>query len=181
MFVSLQHWHSTWFHNTISLKLVVGTYGWSQCTMKKTSYKFPSDFPFIAYLLNLNYEKSAKCNPFQREKFFSIFPKYWQVSKYTAMLSKFSFPKKGNKNKSNFRMANLCNGGTKDFVELWEIIHLKIWTHFSIRQTKLFWINLKHYSQTCSNYHLCRTTIGLKQPMLSADLAQANFCTVVTV
>ena len=29
-------------------------------------------------------------------------------------------------------MVNLCNGGTKDFVELWEIIHLKISTHFSI-------------------------------------------------
>ena len=44
-------------------------------------------------------------------------------------------------------MVNLGNGGTNDFVELWEIMHLKIWTHFSIRQTKLFWINLKHYSQ----------------------------------
>ena len=44
-------------------------------------------------------------------------------------------------------MVNLGNGGTKDFVELWEIMRLKIWTHFSIRQTKLFWINLKHYSQ----------------------------------
>ena len=40
-----------------------------------------------------------------------------QYSKYTAMLSKFSFPKKGNKNKSNFRLVNLCNGGTKDFVK----------------------------------------------------------------
>ena len=44
-------------------------------------------------------------------------------------------------------MVNLGNGETKDFVELWEIMHLKIWTHFSIRQMKLFWINLKHYSQ----------------------------------
>ena len=44
-------------------------------------------------------------------------------------------------------MVNLGNGGTKDFVELWEIMHLKIWTHFSIRQTKLFWINVKYYSQ----------------------------------
>ena len=44
-------------------------------------------------------------------------------------------------------MVNLDNGGTKDFVELWEIMHLKIWTHFSMRQTKLFWINLEHYSQ----------------------------------
>ena len=44
-------------------------------------------------------------------------------------------------------MVNLGNGGTKDFVELWEIMHFKIWTHFSIRQTKSFWINLKYYSQ----------------------------------
>ena len=44
-------------------------------------------------------------------------------------------------------MVKLCNGGTKDFVELCEIKHLKIWTHFSFRQTKFFWINLKHYSQ----------------------------------
>ena len=63
--------------------------------MKKTSWKFPSDFSFMAYLLNLNYEKSAECNPtFWRDKFFSSFRKYWQASKYTALLSKFSFPKK---------------------------------------------------------------------------------------
>ena len=47
-----------------------------------------------------------------------------QYSKCTAVLSKFSFPEKGNKNKSNFRLVNVCNGGTKDFVELWKIIHL---------------------------------------------------------
>ena len=35
-------------------------------------------------------------------------------------------------------MVNLCNDGTKDFVELREIIHLKISTNFSIQQTKLF-------------------------------------------
>ena len=103
---------------------------------------------------------------FPTGQFFSMFPKYRQVSKYTAMLCEFSFPKKG-KNNSNFRMVNLCNSGTKDFVELWEIIHLKIWTHFSIRQTKLFWINLKHYSQTSSNDHFCKTTTRLRRPMLS--------------
>ena len=70
-------------------------------------------------------------------------------------------------------MVNLCNGGTKDFVELWEIIHLKILTHFSIRQRKLFWINLKHYSQICSNDHLRKTT--------NSESAQANSRTVVTV
>ena len=64
-------------------------------------------------------------------------------------------------------MVSLCNVGTKDFGELWEIIYLKIWTHFFIRQTKLFWINLKHYSQTCSNIQLCKTTTRLRWPMLS--------------
>ena len=80
---------------------------------------------------------------FPAGQFFSI-PKYWQVSKYTALLSEFSFPKQ---KKKLFQMVNLGNCRTKDFVELWEIMHLKIWTHFSIRQTKLLWINLKHYSQ----------------------------------
>ena len=105
-----------------------------QCTMQKTSYKFPSDFPFIAYLLNSNYEKSLKCNPtFRWDIFFPILSKYGQASKSTALLSEFSFPKKG-KNKSRFRMVNWCNGGTKDFVELWEIIHLKISTFHQINE-----------------------------------------------
>ena len=42
------------------------------------------------------------------------------------MLNELSFPKKKEKNKPKFRMVNLCNGGTKNFVELLEIIHLKI-------------------------------------------------------
>ena len=75
------------------------------------------------------------------------------------MLSKFSFPKK-EKNNSNFRMVNLCNSGTKDIVELWEIIHLNS-------------INLEHYSQTCSNEHLCKTT--------SAAPYQANSRSIVTI
>ena len=64
-------------------------------------------------------------------------------------------------------MVNLCSGGTKDFTELWEIVPLKIWTHFAIRQLKLFWINLEYYNQTCSNDHLCKTTTRLGQPMLN--------------
>ena len=48
------------------------------------------------------------------------------------------FSKKREKISLKFRMVNLCNDGTKDSVELWEIIHLKILTYFSIRQTKLF-------------------------------------------
>ena len=35
-------------------------------------------------------------------------------------------------------MVNLRNAGTKDFVELWEIIDLKISTHFTIRQMEIF-------------------------------------------
>ena len=75
--------------------------------MKKTSWKFPFDFPFIVYPLNLNYEKLAKYNPtFLWEKFFSILPKYDKsVSTQLSMLSKFSFPKKG-KNKYKFQMEN---------------------------------------------------------------------------
>ena len=83
------------------------------------------------------------------------------------MLSQFSFPKKGERIKSKFPTVNLCNGGTKDFVELWEIINLKTWTRFSIRQTKLLWINLKNYNQTCSNNHLCKMTTCLRQQMPS--------------
>ena len=92
----------------------------------------PSDFPFIAYL-NSNYEKSAKCIPtFRRDKFF---PFCWNIDK--SVSTQCFFPKK-EKNKSKFRKVNLCDGGIKDFVELREIIHLKIWTHFSVRQIKLF-------------------------------------------
>ena len=58
-------------------------------------------------------------------------------------------------------MVNLCNGWSKDFVELWEIIYLNILTY------------LKHYSQTCSNNLLCKTT--------NAESAQANSRTIVTV
>ena len=43
------------------------------------------------------------------------------------MLSKFGFPKKGKELSLSFGwMVNLCNGETKNFVELWEIILLKI-------------------------------------------------------
>ena len=41
---------------------------------------------------------------------------------------------KSGKNKSKFQMVNLGNGGTKDFEELWEIMHLKISTNFSIKR-----------------------------------------------
>ena len=33
-------------------------------------------------------------------------------------------------------------------------------------------VNLKHYSETCSNDHLCKTT--------NAESAQANSCQIVT-
>ena len=48
------------------------------------------------------------------------------------------------------------------YLELWEI-HLNIWTK----------INLKHYSQTCSNDHLCKTT--------NAESAQANSRPIIMV
>ena len=137
----------------------------TQVYNEKNILEVPLGLSFIPYLLNSNYEKLARCNPtFRWDEFFSILLKYWQVSKYTVLLNEFRFPKK---RKNQVSMVNLGNGGTKDFVELWKIIHLKIWTHFSISQTKLFWINLKHYSQTCSNEHLCKMTTRLRQPMLS--------------
>ena len=48
-------------------------------------------------------------------------------------------------------MVNLCNSGTKDFVELWEIIHLNIWTQLT-------------QSITAKSV---QTTTSVKQPMLS--------------
>ena len=102
----------------------------------KSILEVPLEVSFIVYLLNSNYEKSTEYNPtFQRDNVFSIL-KYWQVSKYTALLHEFSLPKEG-ENKSKFRMVNLCHGETKGFVELWETTHFKIWPHFSIRQSKL--------------------------------------------
>ena len=35
---------------------------------------------------------------------------------------------------------------------------------------KLFWISLKYYSQTCSNYPLCKKTTHLRQPMLQKTI-----------
>ena len=46
-------------------------------------------------------------------------------------------------------MVNLCNRGTKDFVELWQIIHLNMWIQQSITVKPV------------------QTTTSIKQPMLS--------------
>ena len=46
-------------------------------------------------------------------------------------------------------MVNLCNRGTKDFVELWEIIHLNMWIQQSITVKPV------------------QATTSIKQPMLS--------------
>ena len=101
---------------------------------KKNILEVPLGLHSMQYLLNSNYEKSAKCNPtFRRDKLFTILLKYWQVSKYSAMLSEFSFPQ------NKFQMVRLCNGGTKDFVELWEII---IWKYELI-----FRSDKRNYSQ----------------------------------
>ena len=80
-------------------------------------------------------------------------------------------------------MVNLRNGRTKDFRELWEIIHLKIWTPFCIRLMKLFWINLEHYGQTCSNDHPCKMTTCRRWPMQSSPKqipVQLLLCKMIT-
>ena len=136
------------------------------CNEKKHSRSCPQTFLSQHTFLTRTMKSWQNAILISQGTVFFILPKYWEVSKYTVLLSTFSFPKK-EINKSTLRRVNLCNGGTKDFVKLWEIIHLKIWTRFSIRQMKLFWINLRHYSQTCSNNHLCMTTTHLRQPMLS--------------
>ena len=156
------------FHKVVNLKLVVGTYGRMNSSVQwKKILKVPLRLSFIAYLLNSNYETLAERNPtFWRDNFFPSFQNIDKsVSTQRCERNLFS-PKKG-KNMSKFWMVSLCNGGTKDFVELWEIIYLKIWTRFSTRQTKLFWINWKNYSQTCLNHHLCKTNTCLRWPMVS--------------
>ena len=124
MFVSLWRWHFTLLHSAISQKLVVGTYGWrhSSVQCKKRPRSSPQTF--------LSNHTFLTQTTFWRDKFFSIHLKYWQISKYTALISKFSFPKI-EKSKSKFRMINLCNDGTKDFMEIWEVIHLNLYTHFA--------------------------------------------------
>ena len=51
---------------------------------EKNILEIPLRLSFIPYLLNSNYLWTvARCNLiFQREKFFTIFPKYWQVSQF---------------------------------------------------------------------------------------------------
>ena len=89
---------------TLTLYLVLQCHQLKACSrniwMEPLSLKWKNNlevpFGLHSILLNSNYEKSAKCNPtFQRDKFFSILLKHWHVSNYTAMLSKFSFSKKG--------------------------------------------------------------------------------------
>ena len=48
-------------------------------------------------------------------------------------------------------MVNLCNSGTKDLVELWEIVHLNIWTQLTLS------ITVKPV----------QTSTSVKRPMLS--------------
>ena len=93
---------------------------------------FPLDFPFITYLLNSNYEKSAKFNPTFLQDIF--FPSSQNIDKSVCTQecwANLASQKKRRQNKSNFWMVNLCNSGTKDFVELWKIIHLNIWTQLT--------------------------------------------------
>ena len=60
---------------------------------------------------------------------------------------------------------------------------LYIWKSELIRQTKLFWINLRHYIQTCSNDHLCKVTTRLRRPRLSSSKqipVQSLLCKMTT-
>ena len=100
-------------------------------------------------------------------QFFSILPKYWQGSKYTAILSKFSFPKKGRELSLSFGWQIYVMVEQRILRSYGKLYTFKNLNSFSIRQTKLFWTNLKHYSQTCSNDHLCKTTTRLRWPLLS--------------
>ena len=51
--------------------------------------------------------------------------------------------------------------------------------NLNIRQTKLFSINLKNHTQTCSNDHLCKTTTRLRRLKLSpSEQSPYKFLTV---
>ena len=73
---------------------------------------------FMAYLLNSNLKSQ------QNAILLSCRTNFFHAPKI-LMVSEFHCPKTG-KNNSNFRIVNLSNSGTKDFVELWEIRHLNI-------------------------------------------------------
>ena len=82
------------------------------------------EVPLGLTFLTRTMESRQKCNPtFRRDNFFSIILLVHNFDK--SVSTQRFFPKK-RKNKSTFQIVNLCNGRTKDFVELWEIIHLKI-------------------------------------------------------
>ena len=164
MFISLLHWHFTLFHNAISLKLVIGTYGWSNSCVQWKKHPRNSPWTFLPQHTFLTWTMKRQQNAILLSKgtIFSILLKYWQVSKYTAMLSEFSFPKKGKELSLSFEWQIYV---MVELRILWSYGELYIWKSeliFSIRQMKLFWINLKHCSQTCSNEHLCKTTTDLR-------------------
>ena len=72
------------------------------------------------YFFKSNYKKSEKCNPTFRQG--NFFP--FSLNIDNSVSTQRFFSKKG-KNKS--WIVDICNGGIKDFVKLWEIEnHLKI-------------------------------------------------------
>ena len=86
---------------------------------EKNILEVPSGFPFIAYILLTRTMKSRQ-NAILLSDGTHIFPSFQNIVKSVCTQLK------GKRIRSKFRMVNLCNGGTKDFAELWEIIHLKI-------------------------------------------------------
>ena len=89
--------HSTLFFNTISLKLVVAAYWWSHSSVQWKELPRSSPWTFLSkhtFLTPTMKSRQNECNlTFLQDKFFF----HSQVSKYTAMLSEFSFPKKRKK------------------------------------------------------------------------------------
>ena len=55
-------------------------------------------------------------------QFFFHFPEILTSQEVHSDVKQIYFPKKGKIIKSKFCVLNLCNGGTKDFVELWKVI-----------------------------------------------------------
>ena len=162
------------FRNAISLKLV-GTYGHSYSNVQWKKHPRSSPRTFLSWHTFLTGTMKSRQNAVLLSDETIFFPfRNIDKSVSTQCCQANLVSQKREENKSKFQMVNLGNGETKDFVELWEVMHLKIWTHFSIRQTKLFWITLKHYSQRPPMLSpskqiplqslLCNTTTCLTRP-----------------
>ena len=93
------------FRNAISLRLVVGTYRWNHSSVQWKNILESSPRTFLSQHTFITLTMKSRHNAtyfLRQDKLFSILPKHWQVSKYTAMLSEFSFPKKEKELSLNF-------------------------------------------------------------------------------